>query len=453
MDARPEKQTNGAAANPAGGAAFRILVADDEASLRNAMARSLEALGHEVVSAADGLEAWMRFHEAPFPIVVADIRMPGLTGIELLERIRNEKPDTEVVLVSGFGDTGVVIEALRHGATNFVEKPFSESEFLRQMEPAFQRCGLALEKARLQQELSKLREREERERRMAALGRLLSGLAHEIHNPLTFIKGNAELLERFCQETRKGLSEGALPNEVAVAEMLGLVKDLRHGIERIESMVESVRLFGGRPLSFCREAKLSEIMRLSFREALSKKPIGVAADLVPPPDSFLVEVNETEMESCFVNLLVNAFEAAACGGGSVRFYTREIPYDTDEFFGFVEIVVEDDGPGIPQAIVDEVFTPFFTTKPGGTGLGLSVAYEAAKRNGAQVEIDSEEGKGTTVTVRLPFRLAKEARDVRKTEQKSRVLPAAPSRGAAGRSIRPTKRAHKKGSSPRHSPKE
>ncbi|NOY45852.1 MAG: hybrid sensor histidine kinase/response regulator [Deltaproteobacteria bacterium] len=435
------------------GVAFRILLADDEKSLRDVMSRCLRRLGHQVVTAADGLEAWMRFHESPFSIVVTDIRMPGLSGIELLERIRKEKPDTEVVLVSGFGDTSVVIEALRHGASNFVEKPFTESEFLRQMEPAFQRRALALETARLQNELIRLREKEERERRAAALGRLLSGLAHEIHNPLTFIKGNAELLDQFCRDIRRQGAKGTPPDEAMLAEMQGLLKDLWHGVRRIESMVESVRALGGRPLASRRETKLAGVMRLAFREAMAKKPSGVNADLIPPPDVFLVEINEPEMESCFVNLLVNAFEAVVCGGSSVRFYTREIPYDTTEFFGFVEVIVEDDGPGIPQAILDEVFTPFFTTKTGGTGLGLSIAYEAAKRNGAQVEIDSEEGKGTTVTVRMPFRLAGEGNDVRQNEQKGRFSRPTPLRGANRHSIRRTKRTSKKVPSPRHSPKE
>ncbi|GEM_PF-420521 len=440
-------------AEPACGTVFRVLVADDEKSLRNAMARCLERLGHEVVTATDGLEAWMRFHEDPFPIVVTDIRMPGLNGIDLLERVRGERPDTEVVLVSGFSDAGVVIEALRHGAVNFVEKPFTESEFLRQMEPAFQRCTLALEKVRLQQELSRLREREERESRLAALGRLLSGLAHEIHNPLTFIKGNAELIARFCRETRTRLSEGALPDEAALAEALELLEDLCHGIDRIEDMVESVRAFGGRPLASRRETALAEVMRLAFREALARKPAGVGADFVPPPDVFVVEVNEPEMVGCFVNLLVNAFDAAACGGASVRFFTREIPYDTAGFFGFVEIVVGDDGPGIPQAIIGEVFTPFFTTKREGTGLGLNIAYEAAKRNGAQMEIESEEGKGTTVIVRMPFRLAKEGGNVRQNEQKGCFSTTAPLRGAHRHSIRRTKRMGTKVPSPGHSPKE
>jgi len=386
------------------GVAFRILVADDEAIARDLMSRALQRLGHEVTTVADGLEAWMRFRQTPFPVVVTDIRMPGLSGIELLKRIRKENPETEVVLVSGFGDTALLIEALRHGASNFIEKPFDESEFLWHVEPAFQRRALALEAELMQLEFVKLRQKEEREIRMLALGQLLSGLAYEIHSPFAFIKGNVELLAAFFRELSKQSPEGKGLDREEITEMQKLLLDIQHGIERIETTLDAVRTFGVRPLAPCRCVSLAGVMVRAFNEALGKKPAGARAEITPPPDSFVVEANTEELERCFVNLLLNAFDAVATEGGAVRFYTREIPYDTPNFFGFVEVVVEDEGPGMPQGIIDEVFTPFFTTRDGGTGLGLTIAYEAAKRNGAQMEIESEEGKGTVVTLRVPFQL-------------------------------------------------
>ncbi len=403
MERDSSPRTAGPVADLENGARFRILVADDEEPVRRTVARCLEGAGHRVTTASDGLEAWMRFRETPFPILVTDIRMPGLSGIDLLERIRTDWPDTEVVLISGLNDAGLVIKALRCGATNFIEKPFTQEEFLQQMFPAFHRCALAIEAARLQQMVAELREKEEREQRMAALGRLLSGMAHQIHNPLTFVKGNAELLQRFVQSLQTTAREGQ-PLEPRIAgEMATLLQDLRHGVARIETMVETVRTFGARPPPELKELRLADLMAASFRVALAQKTEEVAASFSPPPQGILVAADEADMEGCLVNLLVNAFAAASCGGSSVLFYTREIPYPTVHFSGFVEVIVEDDGPGIPKDIIDDVFTPFFTTKTEGTGLGLSIAYEAAQRNGAQVEIESREGHGATLTVRFPFR--------------------------------------------------
>lgn len=114
-----------------------------------------------------------------------------------------------------------------------------------------------------------------------------------------------------------------------------------------------------------------------------------------------MRVNPVELESCLVNLLVNAYEVRG-DRGTVAVRAVLLPYPTNEYEGVVELFVEDDGPGIPQGIIDEVFTPFFTRKQGGTGLGLSIAFEAAKRNGAQMQIDSDGKSGTRVTLRLPY---------------------------------------------------
>ncbi len=384
------------------GASFRVLVADDEAPVRRVLEHYLARAGHSVTTAADGLEAWERFQEEPFPVILSDIKMPRMGGIELLERVRAVRPSTEVVLVTGFGETGLVIEALRRGASNFIEKPFSGEELLRQMEPAFHRCALAIETARLEREVAELREREERDRRMVALGRLLSGMSHEIHNPLMFAKGNAEILEDFCRRACASAREGRAPDPQALEEMHTVLHDLRHGLDRIESMVRTLQTFGGRPASPRARVRLADLMGTALRMALPGKPPEIELRVEPPPETVVVEVNEADMESCLVSLLTNAFETSRFGGTLVRFATREIPYATRNFSGFIEVVVEDDGPGIPRGIVDEVFTPFFSTKEGGTGLGLSIAYEAAKRCGAQVEIESDEGRGATVTVRLPF---------------------------------------------------
>ncbi len=382
---------------------LRILVVDDDPSVRDVVRRTLCERGHQVVTAADGLQAWMIYDREPFPLVISDIMMPGMDGLELLRRVRGIDPHAEVVLITGFGETRLVIEALRRGASNFIEKPFTPGSLLEQLEPSFQRCALAREKARLQAELEALRERQERERRMAAMGRLLSGLAHEIHNPLTFIKGNAELLERFWDDAAAALRQGLGTEPEHIRDMRELLHDLQRGVERIESMVEAVKTFGAGGVRPSEDVRLKDLMYAAFRIALAKKPRGVSADITFPPEHWTVRVNRTDIEACFVNILVNAFEAVGCGGTGVHFHARELPYATREFSGWVDVMVDDDGPGIPQGIIDEVFTPFFTTKQGGTGLGLSIAYEAVKRNGGQMEIHSQEGEGTRVIVRLPYR--------------------------------------------------
>ena len=383
--------------------AFTVLVADDEEAVRDVARTALELDGHRVFAAADGVEALGLFREHRPDVVVSDIRMPRMDGITLLEQIRDLSPDTEVVLVTGFADTSLVIDALRRGASNLIEKPFRPSELMQQLQPSFLRRGLALDAARLREELEAGRKRLELHQRMATMGRLLAGLAHEINNPLTFLKGNVEILRHLLEQLAPGEEPGDGGGPGALRQALALIDDMGFGARRIEELVAAMRRFGSPVGSSRGPVALREIMDHSLKLTQAKRPSGTRLQVERPGPEVLVEADPVELETCFVNLLVNAYEAIQVQGTSVRFAASLLPYTTGAFHGLVEVTVEDDGPGIPQGTVDEVFTPFFTRKQGGLGLGLSLAYEAAKRNGAQIEIHTDEGRGARVVVRMPYR--------------------------------------------------
>jgi len=382
---------------------FTVLVADDDPAVREVIARTLEHAGHRAVPAQDGSEALARFRQLAPDVVIADIRMPGLDGIALLERIREHSPATEVVLITGFAETATVIDALRRGVSNFLEKPIQPTELLRQVENSFTRCALAREAARLQEELEEERRRLEMHQRMATLGRLLAGLAHEINNPLTFLKGNVELLRSLLSQLperwRQGEEERCWD---ALKQAEALLQDMGFGALRIQDLVTTMRRFASPQGRDRRWVRLAELMKNSLKLAQSKRPAGIATDLALPAEDIRVDADAVELETCLVNLLVNAYEATKSRGSVVRFRTNLLPYATGTYHGLVEVIVEDDGPGIPQPILGEVFAPFFSQKQGGMGLGLSIAYEAAKRNGAQLELHSEEGRGTRALLRLPY---------------------------------------------------
>jgi signal transduction histidine kinase len=239
--------------------------------------------------------------------------------------------------------------------------------------------------------------------RMATLGRLLAGLAHEVNNPLTFLKGNVELLRGLLAELpgrwQRG-GEGSCRETLKQAE--GLLEDMAFGAIRIQDLVAAMRRFATPQQRDRRWVHLAVLMSNSLKLAQTKRTAGTATEVTLPPPETLVDADPVELETCLVNLLVNAYEAVPEEGSVVRYSATLLPYATGTYHGLVEVVVEDDGPGIPQAVLDEVFTPFFTRKQGGMGLGLSISYEAAKRNGAQLELHSQEGAGTRALLRLPY---------------------------------------------------
>lgn len=393
---------------PRAGFCFTVLVADDEEGIRDVAQAALELDGHRVLTAGDGAEALDLLREHRPDVVVSDIRMPRMDGITLLEQIRDLSPGTEVVLITGFADTSLVIDALRRGASNLIEKPFRPSELIHQLQPSFLRRGLALDAARLREELESGRKRLELHQRMATMGRLLAGLAHEINNPLTFLKGNVEILRHLLSRADEA-SEPEDPRGDSLRQARVLLDDMGFGARRIEDLVAAMRRFGSPVGSSRRPVALQEIMDNCLKLTQAKRSPGTRLEVERPGPEVLVDADPVELETCFVNLLVNAYEALQVQGASVRFAASLLPYATGAFHGLVEVTVEDDGPGIPQGTVDEVFTPFFTRKQGGLGLGLSLAYEAAKRNGAQIEIHTEEGQGARVVVRMPYRGGEEAR--------------------------------------------
>jgi len=392
-----------AALGPSPSGCFTVLVADDDPAVRSITCRTLEQGGHRVIPAGDGVEALSLFEKHAPDVVITDIRMPNLDGISLLERIRERSPTTEVILITGFAETGTVIDALRRGAANFLEKPFRPAELLRQVETSFAHCALAREATRLQSELEEERRRLEMHQRMATLGRLLAGLAHEVNNPLTFLKGNVELLRRILAELPKQWEQGdPSAGHDALSQAEALLDDMAFGAVRIQDLVATMRRFASPQKGARGWVQLAALMANSIKLAQAKRVAETATEATLPPAEIMVDADPIEVETCLVNLLVNAYEAVGTQGSVVRFSTQLLPYATGRYHGVVEVLVEDDGPGMPQAVLDEVFTPFFTRKDGGMGLGLSIAYEAAKRNGAQLELHSEEGAGTRAILRLPY---------------------------------------------------
>lgn len=376
-------------------AGFTVLVVDDDQHTRELVRRLLASQGHTVLQAANGRQAMERFLEASPELVVCDVRMPDMDGIELLGKIRELSAVTEVVMITGFADAELVIEALRKGASNFVEKPFRLEELLAQLERSFAQCRLRRETAQLQSQLDQERRRRELDARMATMGRLVAGLAHEIQNPVTFLKGNAELVRLLLQR------HWGEAGEASRQEVDTLLADLEFGAQRIGDLVEVMRSYAAPRQAQPAVVQLSRLVEESRKLAEHRRPPGVQLVVHPRGLEVFVRVHPVEWESCLVNLLVNAYEVLG-EGGAVAVRAALLPYPTCAYAGIAELVVEDNGPGIPQGILDEVFTPFFTRKQGGTGLGLSIAFEAARRSGTQMQIDSREEAGTRVTLRLPY---------------------------------------------------
>jgi signal transduction histidine kinase len=251
-----------------------------------------------------------------------------------------------------------------------------ETAFLDSLMP---QAGIALENALLYKEQRERYRRMLRADRLATIGELAAGAAHEIRNPLTSIKSSLQYLESRCrEETEKQLLGVALRETDRIDETLAALLSFSRPTEIRKEPCNLVGL-------------LEESAALVSLQARAK---GVEVRTSFPPVPIIVDADGSQLKQVFLNVFLNAVQAME-GGGTLS--VEALRHEN----GRPLIRVMDTGPGIPEEALEKVFDPFFTTKKGGTGLGLSICYTIVKAHGGEIEIRSRPGEGTTVLVSLP----------------------------------------------------
>jgi two-component system NtrC family sensor kinase len=406
----------------------RILIVDDEDSARQLFADCLGAR-YLCTTAANAEEAFAHLARESYALVLTDVNMPGLSGIELLRQIVVRYPDTAVVIISAIDRTQRVIDAVHLGAFNYLIKPCDLDVLEICVERALVRRSLLRDGRRYKQDLERrntelARRKAELERlqaqivhseKMASLGQLAAGVAHELNNPANFIYGNMELLvesvggiERLMAvydalalpalvETQIKAIKEEIGYEGALEDLRSIVADCREGAERIRDVVQNLRTFSRLDEAEFKKVDLHESIDSTLRllsRFYSSERITLERDYgdVPPVDCYAGQLNQVWM-----NLLVNSAQAIGATEGSVRIKTH-----AKDGKAFVQI--SDTGCGIAAANLNKIFDPFFTTKPvgDGTGLGLSITYSIIQRHRGQISVASRAGQGTTFTITLPI---------------------------------------------------
>jgi signal transduction histidine kinase len=244
-------------------------------------------------------------------------------------------------------------------------------------------------------ELVSLRSRLLTSARLAAVGELAAGIAHEINNPLAYIGSNLRFLrERWLELASPPAHDAKEDARERLEEGLALLDESLEGVERAAAIVRDVRAFSRGGGDERERFEPPELVERALRVAAPhlRHRVRVVREL---DDAATIEGVRREIEQVLLNLIVNAAQAIE-GEGTLRVRTRTL-------VGEVEIEVADDGVGIPPELVDRIFDPFFTTKPAGegTGLGLSISHEIVRRHGGRIEVRSAPGRGSAFRVRLP----------------------------------------------------
>lgn len=357
---------------------IRILVADDEPDIVLGLSDRLKWLGHEVTSACDGQAALTVLESQPVDLVFLDLEMPRLSGIEALRRTRQRWPDLPVIILTAHGTIPLAVEAMKDGAVDFLTKPFEPG----QLDSV---VAKALERNELKGEIT----------------RLLGEISHDVKNLLMPLVAGTDLLADEIDDLFKKLPEmeavRAQKSHNVCDEVIEMLRSASNRIQdRMKGIADYVAVTRA-PQKFepCQIAKVAQSVAKSLRVLVEQNQIVLrieGLDTLPP-----IMADENRLYSALYNLVHNAIpEVPARGSITIRGCL-------DATNKFIVLTIQDTGKGMSPQVLDSLFTVrVISRKAGGTGLGTKIVKDVVDVHGGQIAVESQEGKGTTFVIRLPF---------------------------------------------------
>ena len=349
-----------------------------------------------------------------FDLVVTDYKLPGMTGLELCQALLEREVPLPLVLLTGAGTEHLAVEALKAGVDDYLIKDPDQGylELLPLVLPeVVRKYGDRLARQRAEEALREYSERLEemveqrteelreaqgqliRREKLAVLGQLAGGVGHELRNPLGAIKNAVYLLNMILEEP-----------EPEVREALEIVEQ---EVGTCDSIIRSLLDFARTKAPVRREVGVNDILRAALARITIPEDIEMMTQLDETVPIILADPDQ--LVQAFGNIILNGIQAMPEGGRLLVKTARLSSPKTSEVSGkpprsgWVAVSFTDTGVGVPEENLEKLFEPLFTTKAKGVGLGLALVKTLVEVNGGSVEVESEVGKGSTFTVRLPTR--------------------------------------------------
>jgi signal transduction histidine kinase len=394
---------------------IKILIVDDCLDSLDNMVHFLECFDYQICKAMNGQEALDIMKYTSFDIVLTDIKMPEMDGMQLLHAIRTNYPRIAVIIATAFYEYSYM-DVIKAGAIDYISKPFTRDEFQAKV------CRVVREQQlqiKLRQDLIEQQKNEEekinlhaiiyQQEKMATIGQLAAGVAHEINNPIGFITSNLGTLQKYAGKLldyTTSIENGLGPDEIRqlrkklkidliTEDINDLISESIEGATRLKEIVQNLKSFSRVDEKEQKEVNLNDCLEQTIKVIWNelKYKVKLLKDYGELP---LTRCYPQLLNQVFMNLLINASHAIEEQG--------EITIRTNQDGEHVFVIVSDTGCGIPQENLNRLFEPFFTTKGvgKGTGLGLSIANEIIKKHNGEISVESEVGIGSTFTIQLPI---------------------------------------------------
>lgn len=380
-----------------------LYVDDDQENLRTF--RRLFRKQYNILLAESGEEGLQLLQEhSPIPVIITDQRMPEMTGIEFLEKTKEISPNSIRIIITGFTDVQALIDAINTGRVyRYITKPWDEQELYVTLKRAIENYELQINNAQLLVDLQRKNEDLERSyktlqatqekliqsEKLASIGRLASRIAHELRNPIQSIRMGIELLQQDLE---------SLPESEKLRESWYTT------LQRIDQEITAANKIVKDLLEYARDMKfdytktevnsLLEGILYNLAEKITESQITVNKNY---GDIGTIIADGIRIRQVMLNIIQNGIEAMEQGG------TLTITTASQDEHAVI-ISVQDTGCGITPEHQQRIFEPFFTTKDQGVGLGMSIVHKIVEAHNGTIDIESQEGEGTTFTVILPRRI-------------------------------------------------
>jgi len=356
-----------------------ILVVDDEESMRDSCSKILKKDGFLADTAKDGSAGLEKIEKNKPDLVLIDLKMPGISGMEVLEKIKEIDPNIISVVITGYSTVESAVEAMKKGAYDFLPKPFTPEELRIIISRGLERRKLILETEFLRKEKKLIEEN------------FITMVTHQLRSPLVAIQQFFEVIL------------GGMVGEVQEKqkEMITRSRDRMDGLLKlIDDWLDVARLSGGQIVDKLKRLSLKKIIKklIGDMQPLAQKN-DVSLEFGPSSENDLVQGDEETLEQVFSNLITNAIRYNKPKG--------KVVITIKENNDFISAEVKDSGIGIAKEHLPFIFDQFYRVKRGedhkikGTGLGLSIAKKIVDAHEGTIRVSSELGKGSNFTVLLP----------------------------------------------------
>ena len=371
---------------------MRILLVDDEDEFRQTISKRLKKRGIVPEQAKNGEECLAILEKRPMDVVVLDVKMPGMNGIEVLYHIKERHPRTEVILLTGHATTQDGVEGIKSGAFDYLSKPIKLEHLLGKIKQANEKIWREEERLRETEFRTRMEQQMIACERLASLGTLAVGVAHEINNPLAIMNESVGWMKLLLE--KKELVEMPCKQDFDMA-----LNKIEKSIERTRRITHQLLGFARKNDSIVSEVNLRELVDEAV-QLVNVESTNKDIEIIQKIDSSIGTIwsDPSQLRQVLINLLANAIHATMAGG--------KITVILEDTSDVVSLTVKDTGKGIPKENLERIFEPFFSTKsPGeGTGLGLFVTRGIIEKIGISIEVESQLGEGSSFCVKLPKRL-------------------------------------------------